>query len=285
VRLRPEIEATDPDLDQDVLDWFDDSCRRPRLVLLGPVAARAYGRPLTKQRPYITEVLAYLASHRRNGVTPKQLAATFGCTVEKAFSYTEILRAWLGINPRTGQHYLPHAKQAPSAQVTGVPVYQLDKDVLVDRELFYRLRVRGQARNGEGFTDLQRALSLVTGRPFDQLRAGGWEWLPALEAEDVSSAIADVAFLVTTRCLERGEVEQARKAADMATFVAPSSDAARLSLAALVEAEGDRVEAERIVREEICNRSDDGRPPAELSDRTQAIIRSRGWLTGARKTS
>lgn len=285
LRLRAEIEAKDPRLDQDVDDWFDDGCRRPRLVLLGPVTAYAYGRPLTKQKPYMAELLAYLASHRRNGVTAKQLASTFHITPEKAHSYTEILRAWLGINPRTGRHYLPHATKAPAAQVTGVGVYQLDEDVLVDRELFSRLRARGQARNTDGTPDLQRALSLVAGRPFDQLRVGGWEWLPALEPFDVSGAVADVAFLVTTGCLERGEVEQARRAADIATLVAPDADGARLSLAAVVEAEGDRVEAERIVREEICNRSDDGRPPTEVSERTRAIIRSRGWLADVRKTS
>lgn len=285
VRLRAEIEAKDPSLDQDVADWFDDSCRRPRLVLLGPVTARGYGRPLAKQKPYMAELLAYLASRRRTGVTPAQVASTFGITTNKAHSYTEILRAWLGINPRTGRPYLPHATKAPSARVSGVGVYQLDQDVLVDRELFLRLRARGQARNAEGITDLQRALSLVSGRPFDQLRTGGWEWLPPLEPLDVSSAIADVAFLVTTRCLERGEVEQARTAADVAILVAPDSEAARLSLAAVVEAEGDRAGAERIVREEICNRSDDHNPPTELSERTQAIIDNREWLTRGRKTS
>jgi hypothetical protein len=233
----------------------------------------------------MVELLAYLASHRRNGVTPKQLASTFRITTNKAHSYTEILRGWLGKNPNTGKPYLPHATKSPAAQVTGMGVYQLDDDVMVDHELFLRLRARGQARNADGINDLQRALSLVSGRPFDQLRDGGWEWLPALQPLDVSGAVADVAFLVTTRCLERGEFEQARKAAGVAMLVAPDSDAARLSMAALVEAEGDRIEAERIVRDDVCNRSDDGEPPTELSQRTKAIIHSRGWLTGDRKTS
>ena len=36
--------------------------------------------------------------------------------------------------------------------------------------------------------------------------------------------------------------------------------------------------AERILREEVCNRSDDGEAPMELSERTRTIIRTHGWL-------
>jgi hypothetical protein len=45
-----------------------------------------------------------------------------------------------------------------------------------------------------------------------------------------------------------------------------------------MKAEGDHLEADRILREEICNRSDDGDAPMELSERTKTIIRNHGWL-------
>ena len=35
---------------------------------------------------------------------------------------------------------------------------------------------------------------------------------------------------------------------------------------------------DRILREAICNRSDDGDAPMELSERTKTIIRTHGWL-------
>ena len=38
------------------------------------------------------------------------------------------------------------------------------------------------------------------------------------------------------------------------------------------------LEADRILREEICNRSDDGDAPMELSERTKTIISTHGWL-------
>ena len=61
-------------------------------------------------------------------------------------------------------------------------------------------------------------------------------------------------------------------------LAAPYEEATRLCLVCVTEAEGDHREAERILREEVCNRSDDGGAPTELSERTQAIIRNHEWL-------
>jgi hypothetical protein len=35
---------------------------------------------------------------------------------------------------------------------------------------------------------------------------------------------------------------------------------------------------EPILRDEVCNRSDDGNPPLELPERTEQILASRAWL-------
>ena len=45
-------------------------------------------------------------------------------------------------------------------------------------------------------------------------------------------------------------------------------------MAAVAAAEGHHDEAERIVREDVCDRSDDGQAPMELSERTENIIAS-----------
>jgi hypothetical protein len=37
--------------------------------------------------------------------------------------------------------------------------------------------------------------------------------------------------------------------------------------------------ATRILREDVCDRSDDGEAPMELPERTETIIRSHDWLT------
>jgi hypothetical protein len=134
----------------------------------------------------------------------------------------------------------------------------------------------------DGIPDLRLALSLVTGRPFDKLRPGGWAWLSDGDRLDqhMLCGIVDVAHLVTTRSLRDGEVDVARAAAELAVRAAPYEEIPRLDLAAVATAEGHLHEAARIVRDDICNRSDDGLPPTELPERTERIIRARAWLSG-----
>jgi LysM repeat protein len=280
-RVRDEVEAADPTLDADLADWLALTCDRPRLSLLGPVAARAHGKALAKRKPYFTELLTFLALRRRRGVTVDQVCDAFGLEPAKAREYVRIVRDWLGTNPRTGELHLPHADKAPAAKLRGVNVYQVDQDLLIDMELFKRLQLRGRARGGkEGLGDLTSALQLVTGRPFDQHRPGGWAWLFDGERHDeyMTVAIADTALIVTTHCLETGDLPRARAATEVAVLAAPHEEATRLCLAGILKAEGNRDEAARIVRDEICNRSDDADAPPEPSERTQAIIRTHQWL-------
>jgi hypothetical protein len=37
--------------------------------------------------------------------------------------------------------------------------------------------------------------------------------------------------------------------------------------------------------DEVCNRSDDGKPPLELSERTEQILASRDWLSPMKSAS
>jgi hypothetical protein len=48
---------------------------------------------------------------------------------------------------------------------------------------------------------------------------------------------------------------------------------------ATIAAAGHRQDAARILRDGVCNRSDDGNPPLELSERTEQILASRDWLS------
>ena len=97
--VRAEVEEKDPTLDQDIADWFSPTCDRPRLSLLGPVTARTHGKALAKRKPYFTELLAFLALHRKNGATREEICEAFGIEAGKARDYTKIVRDWLGTNP------------------------------------------------------------------------------------------------------------------------------------------------------------------------------------------
>ena len=279
--LRREVAAHLATLDRDYGDWYDDNSGRAKISLLGPVMVRTHGKPLPKSRPYYTELAAFLWLHRRTGATREQVVTYFGTAPENVRRRMNVLRQWLGINPLTGRYYMPDADKAPSTKATGINVYQVD-DIdgpLCDWGLFQCLRLRGETRGAaEGRADLQKALDLVTGRPCDHLREGGGEGLR--EAEDhMKRAIADVALTLTTQYLRDGDLVRARVATETAMTAAPDEEATRLCLVAITNAEGNRAEAERLLRDDICNRSDDGDAPPELNDRTKAIIRSHDdWM-------
>ena len=195
------------------------------------------------------------------------------------------IRQWLGTNPRTGSPHLPDAREAPAAAIREVPVYEV-VDLLIDVDLFRRLRVRGEARGGRGgIGDLRTALRLVEGRPFDhpieREGAGGWAWLVDGDRldEHMAVAVVDVAHLVTSDALAQGDLATARLAAETAALAAPYEEIPRLDLAAVAAAEGRHAEAQRIIRDEICNRTDDEGAPTELPTRTEEILRNRkGWV-------
>jgi LysM repeat protein len=275
-RVRGEVENADPDLDQDVRDWFAPDCDRPRLTLLGPVAVRAHGTPIAKRKPFFIEVLAYIAL-REHGATAEELATAFGHHLSTTRSSATTVRDWLGVNPRTGEPHLPEASRSRAAALRGIPVYQVD-DLLVDIDLFRRLRLRGQARGKDGTAELVTALRLVTGRPFSQLRHTGWSWLSDMNIDNhMVCAIVDVAHLLTGRFLTEGDLRRARAATETALLAAPYDALTKLDLAAVTKAEGHLDEARQIVRD-LCNEPDEDGLPTEVSDRIGAMMAQMDWL-------
>ena len=283
--LANAVETADPTLDADINRWFAEDCELPRLTLLGPVGARTHGTAIAKRRPYYTELLTYLAT-RPHGATPEEVADAFSITGPRVRNDIKVLRDWLGVNPRTGRKHLPDARDSAAARARGIGVYQVE-DLLVDADLFRRLRVRGESRGADGIDDLRQALQLVTGQPFDKLRPGGWTWLYEGDRLDhhLVCGIVDVAHLVTTHALAEGDLNTARAATQIATSAAPYEEIPRLDLAAIAAAAGHRQEAARIVRDEVCNRSDDGNPPLELSERTEQILAAHDWLPPMKSAS
>ncbi|WP_222172228.1 LysM peptidoglycan-binding domain-containing protein [Cellulomonas sp. C5510] len=282
--VRHDVEDADPGLDEDIDAWFAESSRLPKLRLLGPVRATTRGKPLLKRKPYMTELLTFIALHP-HGATPSEVAEAFGINSAKVREYVRLVREWLGTNPRTGEPHLPDARLAQGTLHRGTAVYEV-VDLLVDLDLFRRLRVRGQSRGTDGIEDLRTALRLVEGRPFDapvQRRAGGgWTWLVDGDRLDEHAVVAvvDVAHLVVTHALATGDMVAARMAADTAAMAAPFEEIPRLDLAAVATAEGRHAEAGRIIRDEIANRSDDEGAPPDLVDRTERILEGRmGWPT------
>lgn len=281
---RRAIEEADPALDEDVAAWFAQECPLPRLTLLGPVDARTRGavvQAITKRKPYFVELLAFLALHPA-GVTGSAVADAFSISASRARTDLGYLRKWLGTNPRTGREHLPPANASPSYQETGVKTYEVE-DVLVDADLFRRLRARAEARGPEGMDDLKAALRLVHGLPFDHLRERGWSWLLDGDRlhETIACAIVDTAHIVVLGALAKGDLETARHAAETACRAAPYDDICHLDLARVTAMDGNSEAADQMLTD-VFNRSDDRLPPIDLSKRTRKLTASRTGIPTSR---
>ncbi len=267
-------EVLDPTLDEDVATWFDADSRVPKLHLLGPVRATAHGNPaaVARRKPHYVELLAYLALHPE-GISSQQVAEAFSMSKDRVRIDVGVVRKWLGENPRTGHPYLPLAAQSRAAGEAGVWTYQVD-DVLVDADLFRRLRARGQACGDDGQEDFHTALRLVDGPPFSDLRETGWSWLLDAESRDdeiLACAIVDVAHEVAATALRDNDVDRAAEAVSTATLASPYDEIARVDRAAVLVAQGHEDAAREFLASAVHNRSDDQLGPVEVPPTVAAV--------------
>lgn len=234
--LRKVVDDADPDLDADLARWRDDP-DTPKLSVLGPLTARVgrNGQPsvIAKRRAFYTEMLAYLAT-RTNGATTEEVAEAFELSTNRVRKDISVLRTWLGTNPRTNARHLPDANQTQASKRRGQGAYEIE-GLLLDADLFRRLRARGEARGGKaGIADLRAALDLVRGEPFGGLKGGGRPWFadgPRLDQQLVY-AVVDVAHTLATHDLSRGDHANAEATAQRAAQAAPDEKIPVLDLAA-----------------------------------------------------
>ncbi|MDF1605883.1 LysM peptidoglycan-binding domain-containing protein [Nocardioides sp. YIM 152315] len=276
---RAAVAAADPDLDEDLARWESSTRASAKLILLGPVDARATGdaKATAHRRPFYIELLAFLALNPR-GVQAAEVADAFGLKPDRVRVDISQLRRWLGNDPRTGEPYLPKAE--PALGPDSPAVYKV-QGVLSDLDLFRRLRARAQSRGAEGINDLIRALRLVTGEPFTHLREHHWNWLLDGERWDhiMSAAIVDVGHIVTTHALAADDHDLALWAAQVAYSASPFDEVAQLDIIAAEKAHGGDEQADQDLTEKVFNRRDDDMAPIGVPSRSTQIIDSKSWST------
>ncbi len=243
-----QIAAGDTDLDNDLAQWVDPEGDCPRIAVLGPVDVRPHGA-LTKRKlsALRAEAAVHLAVHSA-GVTPERLASDLWPT-EPSIPGSRLrqmvydLRKQFGVNPRTGAEYLPRSEDAGG-------LYRLN-DVLIDGELFRRLRLRASLREDQQLRvqDWWRALDLVRGVPFSGVRPGGCAWLADQQIdEEYRALIVDLAHQLATHHLTAGEPALAEKAARRAIAVFdpahPVADICLLDLVWACDAQDRRTEGD-----------------------------------------
>lgn len=280
VRLRAE--RLDPDLDRDLEDWVAQDSPRPKISLLGSVRVSAQGKlpERNPRRQFYTEVAVYLAT-RPDGVTSERFATSIWPNEPDVVGKTKVrqaisvVRTWMGADPQTGADYLPSGLTAAAAgryRVIGA---------LIDADLFRRLQSRGLAHGRDGIADLETALGLVNGRPFDlptprTSNAGGYSWLVDADSRldhEYAAMIVDVAHTVATHHLEGGDARRAADAAKVALRSGTFEDVPLLDLVAACDLLGNKAEADSYVARILANH--DAEVEEDLPPRTAAILHRR----------
>ena len=215
--------AADPELDDDLAEWFDPVPRRPRVAVLGPPLVVANGVTPTGRPVRMTEIAIYLGTHRE--VDADKFVTDLwaeDATIKAVSRRSDIsrVRTWLGTD-ENGRKYLPEARSKP---------YRMTR--LLDLDLFRRLRKRADARAGAGDPvgaqrDLLSALMLVRGPVMADASRDAYAWLVTSDPAGVLQApltVIATAHQLVDSALADDDLDLARMAADIAHRVDPAED-------------------------------------------------------------
>ena len=77
--------------------------------------------------------------------------------------------------------------------------------------------------------------------------------------------------------LAKGDLDSAREVAETACEAAPYDDICRLDLVKVAAAEGHDEAADKMLDDDVFNRTDDYLPPIDLPGRTAKVTEDNGW--------
>lgn len=202
------------ELDDAVAAYLDGAA--PASVgFLGPITVHATGNVEPDRRARLTEIVAYLAAHRRGAAVADFDAAIWPdrpVTLKTRNQAITRARAWLG-----GDDGVSWLRPMTDGDL------RLSRQVPLDWELFQSLEERasrpGRAKD-DVRRDLETAMRLVRGRPLSQLPTGRYGWLAETFLEqEIPSAVIDVAHRLAALLLEEGDalrvLEVARRALEV----------------------------------------------------------------------
>ncbi|WP_103528994.1 LysM peptidoglycan-binding domain-containing protein [Streptomyces sp. SM12] len=212
----------------------------PMIRVLGPVdLARPRGNISSERSRPALETAAWIALHPDTHKEAMDEDLWPGQRVRAQTRNPRVsnVRSWLGCDP-TGDHYFPF--------ITG-GIYRF-KGVQVDWHIFQQLAAQGAGLDGEaGEEVLRTALALVRGRPFAGVQQHRYAWAEHM-AQDMISAIVDVADDLADRYLDRGDARGALWAATKGLAAAPEAEQLHRTALRAHHALGDREGLERAAR-------------------------------------
>ncbi|WP_240742424.1 LysM peptidoglycan-binding domain-containing protein [Micromonospora zingiberis] len=271
-------EPHDPTLDEDVDAWYRPDPYRPKIAILGPVEVEAAGEPPDERIRFYSELVVYLAQRGRAGATGDQIDDAIwperGVNARSRRVAISKVRRWLGESADGAQWLPPNA--GPDR------LYRLTPGVLLDWQLFRRLRARGEARGAAGAEDLRRALELVRGEPlagaelpYSSGYRNPYTWLPGSDVQphNLASAIVDTAHELVNLYLESGDTSEARWAVERAWLADPARLDDHPWLDAMRVAHADNRSAELRALLDDLVRTREVEVPEDLSPDTYAALR------------
>ncbi|WP_331747734.1 LysM peptidoglycan-binding domain-containing protein (plasmid) [Streptomyces sp. NBC_00853] len=192
----------------------------PTVLLLGRVVIEgAAGRIDSNRQSAAVELVSYLALNPGADHHAIDDALWPGRLVNKQMRNAVIsrTRSWLG-KDADGEAFFPRV------QDTGDSRYRLAQAVTCDWKTFQNFARTGLARHDEdGELALRRALALVRGRPFAAIDPQRYAWAePAVQ--EMVSAIADVAYELSTRRREAADYAGALWAAHQGLLAAEENE-------------------------------------------------------------
>lgn len=212
--------------------------KAPRVNVLGRVEiAGLLAGASSNRRARATEFVAYLALHPGASAHEIDEAIWPGRRVAKEMrnSFVSRVRHWLG-NDSDGQLFLPLVGDHGD--------YRLSPEFDCDWHVFLRLAREGLARGPNGADLLEQALTLVRGRPFLGVDPTTYIWAEA-DAQEMVSAVVDVAHVLSALQLGLGDSRAAQDAASRGLLAEPGSEVLHCDAIRAAAAKGD---SEEIVR-------------------------------------
>ncbi|MGQ0631509.1 MAG: hypothetical protein ACT4P1_10735 [Sporichthyaceae bacterium] len=221
-------------------DDMAEAVALPRVLVLGPVEiVGVVDEAQPGRRRRVTELIAYLALHP--GASQHQLDEALwpGVRVSRNTRNPLVSRArsWLGV-AADGQPYVSLVGEGQQ--------YDLRPEVSCDWHDFRALAKRGLAAGATGLDDLTAALDLVRGRPFLGVNPAAYGWAEA-DAQDMISAIVDVAHALAEGALTASDQRRARWAAAKGLSVEPCAELLYQDAIRIAHSAGDGADVERLV--------------------------------------
>lgn len=187
----------------------------PRLLVLGPVeVVEASGPVEPSKKSRLTELFGYLAFHPGTDFPAIDAAVWPGMRIGPNTRNTAMskLRRWLGTDENGVEHLPRHQAE------TG---YRLGAQVRTDWDLWCSLLPSGPL--DATAEQLEQALRLVRGRPFDAVRTRRYAWAENLK-QMMISAIVDASYELARKRLMEGRWRAAEQAVVVGLSLEPGME-------------------------------------------------------------